>query len=186
MLNRISLILTLFLLVFPFQLRQSQSYCTDTGCPQECMSYFLNFFFFQEKKKYQCVILKSCCTNLCHWWRRRIVSRFSVPGPSGQAGGGDDLTLPMVLMGWVALALLLFLLRPSGLRGPRHTDKTLGSHNVSKHHPPKNIWHIKKVFAEMVLSLLCALDFIWLCIVKTHTLRCVATTNIKLIWPQLL
>lgn len=28
----------LFLLIFLFQLRQSQSYCTDTGCPQECMS----------------------------------------------------------------------------------------------------------------------------------------------------
>lgn len=75
-------------------LRQSQSYCTDTDCPQE------------------------------------------LPGPSGQAGGGDDLTLPMVVMGWVVLALLLFLLRPSGLRGPRPTDKTLGSHNNDRREPP--------------------------------------------------
>lgn len=103
------------------------------------MSYFFIDLFFQEKKKYQCVILKSCCTAICVIDDAVGLSRFSVPGPSGQAGGGDDLTLPMVVMGWVALALLLFLLRPSGLRGPRPTDKTLGSHNVSKPHPPKNI-----------------------------------------------
>lgn len=58
-----------------------------------------------------------------------------MPGPGGQAGGADDLTLPMVVMGWVVLALLLFLLRPSALRGRRPTDKTLGSNNVSKPHP---------------------------------------------------
>lgn len=56
---------------------------------------------------------------------------FSVPGPTGPVGGGGDLTLPMVLMGWVVLALLLFLLRPSSLRGPRPTGKAPGPHNVS-------------------------------------------------------
>uniref|UniRef100_A0A3B4WK16 Small integral membrane protein 14 n=1 Tax=Seriola lalandi dorsalis TaxID=1841481 RepID=A0A3B4WK16_SERLL len=55
----------------------------------------------------------------------------SVPGPSGQVGGGGDLTLPMVLMGWVVVALVLFLLRPSSLRGPRPTGKPTGPHNVS-------------------------------------------------------
>lgn len=66
----------------------------------------------------------------------KVVS-ISVPDPSGQVGGGGDLTLPMVVMGWVVLALLLFLFRPSSLRGPRPTDKTLGPHNVSKPHPPE-------------------------------------------------
>uniref|UniRef100_A0A3Q0RTA5 Small integral membrane protein 14 n=1 Tax=Amphilophus citrinellus TaxID=61819 RepID=A0A3Q0RTA5_AMPCI len=72
-------------------LRQSQSYCTDTECPQE------------------------------------------LPGPSGSVGGGD-LTLPMVLMGWVVVALVLFLLRPSSLRGARQSGKPSGPHNVSSDH----------------------------------------------------
>ncbi len=59
---------------------------------------------------------------------------FSVPGPSGSVGGGGDLTFPMVLMGWVVLALLLFLLRPSSLRGPRPTGKPTGPRNVSADH----------------------------------------------------
>ncbi|XP_026215313.1 small integral membrane protein 14 [Anabas testudineus] len=77
-------------------LRQSQSYCTDTECPQD------------------------------------------LPGPSGSVGGGggDDFTLPMVLMGWVVVALVLFLLRPSTLRGPRHTGKPTGPHNSDGREPP--------------------------------------------------
>lgn len=61
---------------------------------------------------------------------------FSVPGPSDSVGGGGDLTLPMVVMGWVVLALVLFLLRPSSLRGPRPTGKSPGPHNVSTDHTP--------------------------------------------------
>ncbi|XP_030285904.1 small integral membrane protein 14 [Sparus aurata] len=75
-------------------LRQSQSYCTDTDCPQE------------------------------------------LPGPSDSVGGGGDLTLPMVVMGWVVLALVLFLLRPSSLRGPRPTGKSPGPHNSDRREPP--------------------------------------------------
>lgn len=63
-----------------------------------------------------------CLMNMC---------LYSVPGPSGQVGGGGDLTLPMVLMGWVVIALVLFLLRPSSLRGPQPTGKPSGPHNVS-------------------------------------------------------
>lgn len=56
-----------------------------------------------------------------------------MPGPSGSVGG-DDLTLPMVLMGWVVLALVLFLLRPSSLRGARQSGKPSRPHNVSSDH----------------------------------------------------
>ncbi|XP_068606826.1 small integral membrane protein 14 isoform X2 [Brachionichthys hirsutus] len=75
-------------------LRQSQSYCTDTGCPQE------------------------------------------LPGPSSPAGGDGGLTLPMVMMGWMILAVLLFLLRPSNLRRPHPTSKAPGSHNSDRRGPP--------------------------------------------------
>ncbi|KAM9363073.1 small integral membrane protein 14 [Symphorus nematophorus] len=75
-------------------LRQSQSYCTDTDCPQE------------------------------------------LPGPSSPVGGGGDPTLPMILMGWMVLALLLFLLRPSSLRGPRPAGKAIGPHNSDGREPP--------------------------------------------------
>ncbi|XP_031672327.1 small integral membrane protein 14 isoform X3 [Oncorhynchus kisutch] len=70
-------------------LRQSQSYCTDTECPQD------------------------------------------LPGPSGSVGGGD-LTVPVVLMGWMVLVLLLFLLRPNSLRGSPAppAGKPTGPHSV--------------------------------------------------------
>ncbi|XP_052360854.1 small integral membrane protein 14 isoform X4 [Oncorhynchus keta] len=70
-------------------LRQSQSYCTDTECPQD------------------------------------------LPGPSGSVGGGD-LTVPVVLMGWMVLVLLLFLLRPNSLRGSPSppAGKPTGPHSV--------------------------------------------------------
>lgn len=54
-----------------------------------------------------------------------------VPGPNGLVGGDGDLTLPMVLMGWAVVALVLFLLRPSSLRGRRPTGKPSGPQNVS-------------------------------------------------------
>lgn len=57
-----------------------------------------------------------------------------MPGPNGPVGGGDDLTLSMVLMGWVVVALVLFLLRPSSLRGPQPPGKPSGPHNVSSDH----------------------------------------------------
>nr|XP_020457801.1 small integral membrane protein 14 [Monopterus albus] len=75
-------------------LRQSQSYCTDTECPQE------------------------------------------LPGPGGPVGGGGDLTLPMVLIGWVVVALVLFLMRPSSRRDPHSTGKPTGPHNSEGREPP--------------------------------------------------
>ncbi|XP_029601599.1 small integral membrane protein 14 isoform X2 [Salmo trutta] len=76
-------------------LRQSQSYCTDTECPQD------------------------------------------IPGPSGSVGGGD-LTVPMVLMGWMVLVLLLFLLRPNSLRGSTAppAGKPTGPHSSRDQEPP--------------------------------------------------
>lgn len=61
-----------------------------------------------------------------------------LPGPSGPlgGGGGGDMLLPMVLMGWVVVALVLFLLRPSSLRGPRSTDKPAGPHDSDGREPP--------------------------------------------------
>ncbi|XP_040043274.1 small integral membrane protein 14 [Gasterosteus aculeatus] len=59
-----------------------------------------------------------------------------LPGPNGPVGGGADLTLPTLLMGWAVLALLLFLLRPSSLRGSRSTGKPTGPHNSRGREPP--------------------------------------------------
>ncbi|KAL6110037.1 smim14 [Pungitius sinensis] len=59
-----------------------------------------------------------------------------LPGPNGPVGGGGDLTLPTLLMGWAVLALLLFLLRPSSLRGSRSTGKPTGPHNSRGREPP--------------------------------------------------
>ncbi|KAJ0033084.1 hypothetical protein NQD34_000191 [Periophthalmus magnuspinnatus] len=74
-------------------LRQSQSYCTDTECPQE------------------------------------------LPGPSGFTGQ-NDFTLQMVIIGWIVLALLLFLTRPPSLRGSQPTDKSFGPPNNGSQEPP--------------------------------------------------
>lgn len=70
---------------------------------------------------------------------------FAVPGPNGPVGGGADLTLPTLLMGWAVLALLLFLLRPSSLRGSRSTGKPTGPHNVSA--GPTSRWCHKHGFS---------------------------------------
>lgn len=77
--------------------------------------------------------------SICVFIRETIRSRvwmcfYTVPGPTGPAGGGGDLTLSMVLMGWVVVALVLFLLRPSSLRGPRSAGKPSGPHHVSADH----------------------------------------------------
>lgn len=109
--------------MFPlyFQLRQSQSYCTDIECPQE--------------RTYPLHLQRSVSDWEDLQWRHdcwRLLFCFcTVPGPSGSVGGGGDLTLPMVLMGWVVVALVLFLLRPSSLRGARASGKPSGPHNVS-------------------------------------------------------
>lgn len=84
-----------------------------------------------------------------------------MPGPSGPVGGGGDLTLPMVLIGWMVLALLLFLLRPSSLRGPRPTGKPPGPHNVSIDHTHSN----------NILSIGTVL--LWLCILGQFTTKLV-------------
>lgn len=109
-----------------FQLRQSQAYCTDTGCPQECtynqnrlVPCWLNFVEIAHFKL-QAINYK-CSDRLCV---------IVVPGPGGPAGDSGDLTLPMMVMGWMVLALLLFLFRPSSLRGPHSADKSPGPNNV--------------------------------------------------------
>ncbi|XP_028300921.1 small integral membrane protein 14 [Gouania willdenowi] len=61
----------------------------------------------------------------------------NLPGPNGQVGGAGDLTLPMILMGWVVVALVLFLLRPSSLRGNRPPGKPSRAHNSDQRQPPE-------------------------------------------------
>ncbi|TRY76120.1 hypothetical protein DNTS_010239 [Danionella cerebrum] len=48
-----------------------------------------------------------------------------MPGPNSSVEG--DLTLPMIIMGWVILAFVLFVFRPASLRGPSANGKNIGS-----------------------------------------------------------
>ncbi|XP_030643819.1 small integral membrane protein 14 [Chanos chanos] len=57
-----------------------------------------------------------------------------LPGPSSTTGG--DLTLPMIIMGWMVLAFVLFLFRPSSLRGPGVGTKPMGPRNNHGREPP--------------------------------------------------
>ncbi|XP_061881975.1 small integral membrane protein 14 [Entelurus aequoreus] len=62
-----------------------------------------------------------------------------MPGPSmeGLLEGGGDLTVPMMLMGWVVLAVILFLLRPSTLRGSSAAAaKPDRAHSSDEREPP--------------------------------------------------
>ncbi|XP_027692096.1 small integral membrane protein 14 isoform X1 [Vombatus ursinus] len=68
-----------------FQLRQSQSYCTDTECLQE------------------------------------------LPGPNSSVDPG--LSVTMIIMFWVAIAMILFLMRPFNLRGSIISGKPTSPHN---------------------------------------------------------
>ncbi|XP_060772491.1 small integral membrane protein 14 [Neoarius graeffei] len=57
-----------------------------------------------------------------------------LPGPSSPTGG--DLTLPMIMMGWLVLALVLFLLRPDSLRRPRTSSKSISPFTNNGREPP--------------------------------------------------
>ncbi|KAK2865654.1 hypothetical protein Q7C36_001710 [Tachysurus vachellii] len=57
-----------------------------------------------------------------------------LPGPSSPIGG--DLTLPMIIMGWIVLALVLFLLRPPSMRRPRTSNKPTSPFNNNSRDPP--------------------------------------------------
>lgn len=54
---------------------------------------------------------------------------YTVPGPNSSVEG--DITLPMIIMGWIVLALVLFLFRPASLRGPSASSKPSSPHGVS-------------------------------------------------------
>ncbi|XP_062386621.1 small integral membrane protein 14 [Sardina pilchardus] len=56
-----------------------------------------------------------------------------VPGPNSSAG--DDFTVPMIIMGWMVLAVILFLLRPRSMRGG-HAVKPRGPHHTESRDPP--------------------------------------------------
>ncbi|XP_038608441.1 small integral membrane protein 14 isoform X1 [Tachyglossus aculeatus] len=52
-----------------------------------------------------------------------------LPGPNSSGENGIGLT--MIMMAWVVVALILFLLRPTNLRGSSSAGKPASPHNVS-------------------------------------------------------
>ncbi|XP_061685840.1 small integral membrane protein 14 [Syngnathoides biaculeatus] len=66
---------------------------------------------------------------------------LELPGPSGGSLGGAgaaDLSLPVLLMGWTLLAVILFLMRPSSLRGSSSSSagKPGQDHHRGERGPP--------------------------------------------------
>uniref|UniRef100_A0A8C6UVJ4 Small integral membrane protein 14 n=1 Tax=Neogobius melanostomus TaxID=47308 RepID=A0A8C6UVJ4_9GOBI len=59
-----------------------------------------------------------------------------LPGPGGFNSAQNDITWQMILIGWLLLALLLFLLRPMSLRSSRRADKSIGPPNSGSQEPP--------------------------------------------------
>uniref|UniRef100_A0A8C2BHP8 Small integral membrane protein 14 n=2 Tax=Cyprinus carpio TaxID=7962 RepID=A0A8C2BHP8_CYPCA len=57
-----------------------------------------------------------------------------MPGPNSSVEG--DITLPLIIMGWLVVALMLFLLRPASLRGPSASGKPSGPHGNHGREPP--------------------------------------------------
>ncbi|XP_067259734.1 small integral membrane protein 14 [Chanodichthys erythropterus] len=57
-----------------------------------------------------------------------------MPGPNSSVEG--DITLPMIIMGWIVLALVLFLFRPASLRGPSASSKPSSPHGNHGREPP--------------------------------------------------
>ena len=78
-------------------LRQSQSYCTDNEC-------------FQVKKGL--LLIK----NIDYF----VFLKDGLPGPN--EGNGDN-SFAMMSMLWVALAVILYLFRPSALRGDSKSSR---------------------------------------------------------------
>lgn len=59
-----------------------------------------------------------------------------LPGPNELNGAQNDITWQMIFIGWLILALLLFLLRPTSLRSSRLADKSIGPPNSGNREPP--------------------------------------------------
>ncbi|KAG9259929.1 small integral membrane protein 14 [Astyanax mexicanus] len=57
-----------------------------------------------------------------------------LPGPGASAG--EDLTVFMIIMGWVVLAAILFLLRPANMRAPQTCNNSTGPAANHRREPP--------------------------------------------------
>ncbi|XP_077461704.1 small integral membrane protein 14 [Stigmatopora argus] len=61
---------------------------------------------------------------------------MELPGPSEGSTGGGELTVPIIMMGWMILAVILFLLRPTTLRGSSSPEKPTEPYNRGGREPP--------------------------------------------------
>ncbi|XP_061131248.1 small integral membrane protein 14 isoform X1 [Syngnathus typhle] len=62
---------------------------------------------------------------------------LELPGPNGGSlSGGEEFTFPMMVMGWMVLAVVLFMLRPSTLRSSPSLEKPTEPHNRGGREPP--------------------------------------------------
>ncbi|XP_077427089.1 small integral membrane protein 14 [Vanacampus margaritifer] len=62
---------------------------------------------------------------------------LELPGPNGGSLiSGEAMTLPVIMLGWMVLAVILFLLRPSTLRCSPSTGKPTEPRNRGGREPP--------------------------------------------------
>lgn len=72
-----------------------------------------------------------------------------VPGPSSSSAG-DDFTLPMIIMGWMVLAVVLFLLRPQSMRGGP-AAKPRGPRNVRDSLPVTQSHNLRSCYQRCLI-----------------------------------
>ncbi len=107
-------------------LRGSQSYCTDNECIQ-VRTAVVSFHHLVR------IVLTRTKVDECVF----SVQDGGLPGPNGPLSGNDSFLLMAMI--WAALALVLFLLRPSAMRGGDHKtggDQDEGRRRDRDHQDP--------------------------------------------------